>query len=108
MRKAAKQIKLLVMYYIYCYVVGKIVENLTGRVIFSKFAGSLLRIHVQILFNTFGNFGEIFFQVALVGCFFKKRMLKRKNVLCNYCAFQKILRGDPAYPGWDEKQPGLI
>ena len=71
-RKAANQIKLLVC--IYCYVVGKILGNLTGRVIFSNFVGLLLRIHVQIFFNVLGNFGRIFFQAALVGCFFKERM----------------------------------
>ena len=35
-------------------------KNVTGRVIFSDFAGLLLWIHVQVLFNMFGNFERIF------------------------------------------------
>ena len=35
-RKSASQIKLL-----HCFVEGQILENLTGRVIFSNFAGML-------------------------------------------------------------------
>ena len=68
LRKAAKKIKLLVMYWLFCYAVGSI--------ICSNFAGLLLWIHEQILFEMFGNFGRIFFQAALVGCSFKERMSK--------------------------------
>ena len=72
MRKAASQIKLL-----HCFVEGQILENLTGRVIFSNFAG-MLWIYEQVFFNMFGKFGRIFFQAALVGRFFRE-----KNVTVN-------------------------
>ena len=49
----------------------------------------------------FGNFGRIFFQAALIGCFFKEKMLleTNKNVFCNYCQFQEILRRDICHLG---------
>ena len=68
--KAASQIKLMVMYWKYCYVVG---------VIFSNFAGLLQWIDTQILFNMFGKFGRIFFPAAQVGCFFDERMLNKQE-----------------------------
>ena len=68
-------------------------KNLTGRVIFSNFSGLLLWIHVQIFFNMFRNFVRIFFETTLVDSFFKGRMLN-KDVFCNYCTFQEVLRRD--------------
>ena len=96
--KAANQIKLLVIFCIYCYVVGRIFENLTGRVIFN-FAGLLLWIHVQILFNMFGFFGRIFFQTALLAASLKKECWINKNLFCNYSKCQEILRQDVFPPG---------
>ena len=49
-----------------------ILENPTGRGVFSNFAGLQLCISLQILFDMFGNFARIFFQAALVGWFFKE------------------------------------
>ena len=61
---------------------------------FSSIAGLRLWIHAQIFFSKFGNFGGIFFQLALVGCFFRKECQANKNFFRNYCIFQEIWRRD--------------
>ena len=49
-------------------------------------------LHVDsFLFNMFVNFGRIFFQVALVRCFFKERILIKQERNCNNCTFQTFL-----------------
>ena len=69
-RKTAGQIKLLV---IYCYVVGWILEKTILEELF------LVTLLVYCFEFMFGNFSRIFFQVALVGCFFKEKMFKKQE-----------------------------
>ena len=69
--------KLLEISGIDCYVVGRIPENLTEIDDFSNFPGLLLCVYVKILFNIFLNFGWIIFQTAMVGCFYKERILNK-------------------------------
>ena len=64
---------------------AEFLKNLSRRVIFSNFAGSLLWNHAQILSNLFGNFGRIFFQAGMIGCFIKERMLNKQE-----CASQLL------------------
>ena len=72
-------LKLLKMFGIDCYVEQRIPGNLTGGGGFSNFAGLLLWIYVEIFFNIFLNFGWIFFQTAMFGCFYKKRIIKKQQ-----------------------------
>ena len=87
--------------WIYCYIVRRILENLTGIVIFSNFASLLLSIHVQIIFHMLGNFGRIFFQAVLVGFSLRKESWTNKNAFCNYYKFQDVL-GVGRFSSWDE------
>ena len=68
---------LLEMSWIDCYIVRRILQNLTGIDIFINFPGLLLWVHVEIHFNIFTNFERIFFQAALVGCSLKERIINR-------------------------------
>ena len=85
-------LKLLEMSRIDCYAVRRIPENLAGGDIFSNFAGLLFWVYVRILFNIFLNFGWIFFQTALVGCFYKERIINKQELNYIYCKYNKILR----------------
>ena len=91
-------LKLLENFGIDCYVLRRIPENLTESDDFSNFAGLLLRVYIKILFNIFLNFGWVFFQTAMVGCFYKERIINN-NLFCSYCLFNKILREGIFYPG---------
>ena len=98
-RKTANQIKLLVTDWIHCYVLDSILENLTGRVIFSNFAGLLLWIHVQILFNMLRNFGRNLFEAALVGWFFKERMLNKQERVLQLLYISRSIKAGRFQPG---------
>ena len=67
------------MFGIDCYVEQRIHGNLTGSGGFSNFAGLLLWVYVEIFLYIFLNFGWIFFQTAMVGCFYKKRIIKKQQ-----------------------------
>ena len=72
-------LKLLEMFGIDCYVERRIPENLTGSDDFSNFAGLLLWVYVEIFCNKFLNFGWIFFQTAMVGCFYKEKVINKQQ-----------------------------
>ena len=63
-----------------CYVVRRIPESLTESDHFSSFAGLLLWVCVKKLFNLFLNLGWVFFQTAMVGCFYKERIINKQQV----------------------------
>ena len=127
-------LKLLKVSRIDCFVVRRILENLAGGDDFSNFAGLLLWIYVKILFNILINFGWIYFQTALVGCFYEERIINKQELNYICCTYNKILRRSffilarsicmknivPAMPKYfleqagyrlaaqNEKRPGLI
>ena len=75
-------LKLLEMFWIDCYAVRRILENLLEDMILvtlNNFAGLLLGVPVMIHFNIFVKFGWIFFQVTLVGCFFNPKKAGGSN-----------------------------
>ena len=63
-------LKLLEKFGTDCSVIRRIPKNLTESDDFSNFADLLLWVYVEIVFNIFLNFGWIFFQTAMVGCFY--------------------------------------
>ena len=85
-------LKLLKVSRIDCFVVRRILENLAGGDDFSNFAGLLLWIYVKILFNILINFGWIYFQTALVGCFYEERIINKQELNYICCTYNKILR----------------